>query len=328
MLELWDELLNLHRERQLCADDLEMVKAACPKKHQKSHVIYCLECWDRFLNRMRDRYLNPATREWFTGRRLFLQELDTMFSDGRRDSPDFKILEQRISDEKKEWYRDKVKSMGLHTATRSPTEAKSIQQKLNDPNIAIEVLALELREAISDDALLNETAFDDFLNRLKDAKSPHERNEVYVDVFFQPRHDPQNAAKYQKYIDMVRKGSPINDVVNIMLRDRRAFQGEQDEKQRLQRKLEELKRAKAAHELSLAKKQKARQDKAAAAAAAASDGQYRLPPCSVCSSALDAQNFLACPLCQLLNEQYGPKDEPALYCSQRCHDDGYVCPVL
>lgn len=326
MLEPWDELLNLHKERRLCADDLEIIKTACYKDHGKQHVLQCPECRDRLLNRMRDRYLNSSTKEWFSGRRLFLQELDTMFSKARGGNLDFKTIEQRIHDEKKEWYRDKVKNLGLHAATKSPSQGRLLQHKLNDTSITTEELATELRAAISDDGLSHEVALDDFLNRLKDAKSPQARNEIYVDVFFKPIIDTQGPGKYGKYVDMVRSGIPIMDVMNTMLRDRQSAQSEQDQKQRLQGKLDELKRAKAAHELSLAKKQKARQDRAtAAAAAAASDDQSQLPPCTACSKALDAQDFLACPLCHILSEQYKVENKPVLYCSQKCHDEDYVC---
>lgn len=327
MLEPWDELLNLHKERQLCADDLEIIKTACFKDHGKQHITQCLECRDRLLNRMRDRYLNSSTKEWFSGRRLFLQELDTMFSKARGGSLDFKTIEQRINDEKKEWYRDKVKNIGLHAATKSPSEGRFLQHKLNDSSITIAELATELRGVISGDAFPNEAALDDFLVRLKDARSSQARNEIYVDIFFKPGIDAQDPGEYGKYVDMVRNETPIPDVVHAMLRDRQSAQSEQDQKQKLQGKLDELKRAKAAHELSLAKKQKARQDRATAAAAAASDDQSQLPPCTVCSKALDEQNFLACPLCQIFNEQYELRNEYVLYCSQKCHDDDYVCSI-
>ncbi|RYP77782.1 hypothetical protein DL771_000879 [Monosporascus sp. 5C6A] len=250
------------------------------------------------------------------------QDLDTMFSKARGGSLDFKTIEQRIHDEKKEWYRDKVRNMGLHSATKSPSEAKLLQQKLDDRDIPTEELASELRGAISDDALPDEAAFDNSLNRLKDAETTQARNDIYIDTLFQPSRDPEKAATYQRYMEMIRGGVAIQYVVDVMLRDRRWAQNNEEQKQRLQRKLEELKRAKAAHELSLAKKQKARQDKAAAAAA--SNSRFDLPPCSVCSKALDAQDFLACPLCHLLEEQYGLGNGPVLYCSETCHEDDYV----
>ncbi|KAK7750458.1 hypothetical protein SLS62_007648 [Diatrype stigma] len=328
MLEPWDELLNLQRERQLCADDLEIIKTACARDHGKKHVIQCPECWDRLLNRMRDRYLNSSAKEWFSGRRLFLQELDTMFSKARGGSLDFKTIEQRINDEKQEWYRDKVKNIGLLSAAKSTPEARRLQQTLNDSNLTIDELASELRGSISDNAPWNEAALESFLDRLKDAKTLQARNDIYVNAFFHSSNGAHGAGQYEKYTAMVRNGTPIPEVVNAMLRDRRSAQSEQDQKQRLQAKLDELKRAKAAHELSLAKKHKARQDRATAAAAAASEEQSQLAPCTVCLKTLNAQDFLACPLCQLLNEQYEQAHEPVVYCSQKCHDSDYVRSIL
>ena len=323
MLEPWDELLNLRREHESCVAELESIKTACSRGHGKPHVAQCTECWNLYLNRMRDRYLNSARKEWFTGRRQFLQELDMMFSKARGRAVDFETIEQRIYHEKEEWYRDRVRTIGLPAAARSPSEARLLQQKLADgAELPAEELATQLRGIITDDAPPDQAALDRFLGRLRDARSPQARGDAYVDALFRPEQDPQASGAYRKYVEMIRGGTPIADVVGAMLRDRQAAQDERKRRQGLQQKLEELKRAKAAHELSLAKKQKARQDRAAAAE---SDARRDLPPCSACSGRLDEQDFLACPLCQLLHEQYGLEYGPALYCSRQCHDDDYVC---
>ncbi|KAI1501668.1 hypothetical protein F5X99DRAFT_195895 [Biscogniauxia marginata] len=321
MLEPWDEVLALQKERLLCAEDVQAIKASCVKEHETKHAIECAECWTRLLNRMRDRYLNSATKEWFSGRRTFLQELDTMFSQLRARELDFKAIEQRIIDEKKEWYRDKVRNLGLHSATKSPAEASALQRKLNDRTLTADQLASDLRETFSDGAIQSVEAFNTFIDQLKTARSSKARNDAYIDIFFQPTYDPAGTARSQKYIDMVTNGVPIVDAINAMLHDHQSAKGDQDQKQQLQKQLEELRRAKAAHELSKAKKDKAQQDKAKATAS--SNSQYNLVPCSVCAKDADAQNFLACPLCQILAEHYGLQSETTLFCSQNCHDEGY-----
>ncbi|KAI1079642.1 hypothetical protein F5B20DRAFT_570896 [Whalleya microplaca] len=325
MLEPWDEVLALQKERQLCADDVQNIKASCANEHGKRHPVECSECWTRLINRMRDRYLNSATKEWFSGRRPFLLELDTLFSKAHSLEVDFETIEQRILDEKKEWYRDKLRNLGLQNATNSPSEARILQQRINDRSITTDELASQLREAFSDSAVQNEEAFNGFLERLRLANSPKARYDAYIDIFFQPDHDATTAAKSQKYIEMVRNGVPIADAMNAMLRDRQSAKGDQDQKQRLQKKHEELKRAKAAHELDKAKRDQARQDKARAAAeAAAAQAQHHLPPCVVCSKSPDPQHFIICPLCQILSDHYGLKDEqPTIYCSSECQDEGY-----
>ena len=343
MLEPWDELLNLRLEHESCVAELETIKTTCARNHGKQHVAHCTECWNLYLNRMRDRYLHSGRMEWFTGRRQFLQELDMMFSKARGRALDFETIEQRIYDEKEDWYRDRARTLGLPAAARSPSEARLLHRKLADAaDLPAAELAVQLRGLLTDDAPPDQPALDRFLAQLRDARSsPQARAEAYVEAFFRPpaQEEPQGAGAgedaYKKYVEMIRGGSPIADVVGAMLRDRQAAQDERKRRQGLQQKLEELRRAKAAHELSLSKKQKARQDRAAkaaeaaaAAAAASPDARREVPPCSACSGRLDEQDFLACPLCQLLRERYGLDCDLALYCSRQCHDDDYVCAPI
>ncbi|KAI1417143.1 hypothetical protein F5Y13DRAFT_152078 [Hypoxylon sp. FL1857] len=325
MLEPWDEEIALQKERQLCADDVQTIKVSCVKDHGKKHPIECPDCWTRLLNRIRDRYLNSASREWFSGRRPFLLELDTMFSKAHTFEIDLKTIEQRIFDEKKEWYRDKVKNLGLQHAAKSPSEERTLQQRINDRSIPADQLASELREAFSDGAVQNQEALNGFIERLKLAQSSQARNDAYVDIFFQPSHDPSGAARSQKYIDMIRNGGPIAEAISAMIRDRHSAKGDQEQKQALHKKLEELKRAKAAHELDKARRDKARQDRARAAAPTIN--QHDLPPCSVCSKTPDVQDFIICPLCQILSAYYGLRIEPVIFCSQECEDQRYESHV-
>ncbi|KAI1212836.1 uncharacterized protein F4807DRAFT_352351 [Annulohypoxylon truncatum] len=321
MLEPWDEVIALQKERQLCADDVQAIKASCIRDHNKKHPLECPDCWTRLLNRIRDRYLNSASKEWFSGRRPFLLELDTMFSKAHNSEVDLKTIEQRILEEKKEWYRDKLKNLGLQHATKTPSEERTLQQRIGDRSVTVEQLASELRGAFSDGAVQNKQAFNGFIDRLRLANSPQARNEAYIDIFFQPGHDTSGAARSQKYIDMIRTGTPIADAIGAMIRDRHSAKGEQDQKQALHRKLEELKRAKAAHELDKARRDKARQDRARAVAP--SSGQQNLPSCAVCSKIPDAQDFIICPLCQVLSDCYDLRIEPTLFCSQECEDERY-----
>ncbi|KAI0476115.1 hypothetical protein GGR56DRAFT_641267 [Xylariaceae sp. FL0804] len=320
MLEPWDEVLTLQRERQRCAEDVKTIKASCAREHGKKHVMECAECWARLINRMRDRYLNSASKEWFSGRRAFLQDLDVMFSRAHQRGVTFKAIEQRIFEEKKEWYRDRIRNLGLHSAVGSPAEARALQQRLNDRSITTDQLASELRDTFSDGAVQNEEALNGFVERLKLARSPKARADAYIDIFFQPNHDPVGAAKCQKYIDMVANGIPIADALNAMLRDRQTAKGDHEQRQKLINKLEELKRAKAAHELGRVKKDQQREERARAAAL--SDDAPEMPLCSVCSRE-KPRNALVCPLCQVLAEHYKARDQATIYCSPECQEKDY-----
>ncbi|KAI0020616.1 hypothetical protein F4780DRAFT_779301 [Xylariomycetidae sp. FL0641] len=321
MVEPWDEVVTLQRERQLLASAVQAIKTACERDHGKAHVSQCPECWMRIVNRMRDRYLHSASKEWFTGRRAFLQDLDTLFSKAHAREIDFKTIEQRISDEKKEWYRDKVRTLGLHHAAKTPAEARALQQKLNDRTLTADQLATELRSTFGDGAVDNSTTFAAFLERLKAAQSPKARADAYLDVFFRASHDPAGADKGKKYTDMVANGTSMADAINTMLRDRQAAKANQEELQALRKKLEELKRAKTAHELNKAKRDHAKQEKAKAAAAAAAAEQGDLPPCFVCSKATDPDDFYHCPACRIY-AVHGVIKEPVVFCSRECNTRG------
>ncbi|KAI1325676.1 hypothetical protein F5Y16DRAFT_256937 [Xylariaceae sp. FL0255] len=321
MLEPSDELLVQRKERLSCAQDIQGIQESCIREHGKAHTIECAECWTRLLNRMRDRYLLSADKEWFSGRRAFLQELDSLFAQACRHEVDIKAIEQRIVDEKREWYRDKVKIIGLQAITK--TQTRAVQQKINDRTISIEQLATDLRECLGENANLHEGEFSTFLEQLKAAQSPSAKADAYIDILYRPGRDPVATAKSQKYIDMIADGKPVAEVIALMNRDRQSTKGDMDQKQRLQKKLEELRRAKAAHELAKAKSHQTRQDKVAQAAAQTQQRTLGLPSCANCRGFVDQQRFKSCKLCLVLAEKFKVLDEPVVYCSKKCFDEGY-----
>ena len=326
MLEPWDELETLQKGRRdtlVCARDLESIRDSCIREHGKNHVVECPECWTRLINRLRDRYLNSAIKEWFSGRRAFLQELDDLFSKARQKEVNFKTIEDRIVNEKQEWFRDKVCNLSLHPATKSPSEARTLQMKLNDRDIPTSQLVSDLRESLATNI---DDVFTTFLNSVKTAQSPSSRAHAYIDALFQPDRDPIGASRSRKYIDMIRDGKPAAEVINAVLRDRQSAKGDSEQKQLLQKKLEELRRAKAAHELDKNKRDQLRQEKPRAAVGNG-NGVDTQAPCSVCDTTIDAQKFLACALCQLLSDHYKVLDRPTLFCSDTCHEKDHVSSI-
>ncbi|KAK9417399.1 hypothetical protein SUNI508_08759 [Seiridium unicorne] len=318
MGEIWDDVLTTQKERDALIQAIDADKELCATEHKKRHPAECPECWPRLINRIRDRYLNSSTREWFSGRRLFLQELDTMFADARDRSVTIDDIDNRIQAEKLDWSREKLKNLGLVSATDSPDTVKTL---LNDKEKPIDQLIPALRTAISKDADDSQKAFQEFTSKMVAATSPEAKVEAYVETFFQTKNDPQGAAKCQKYIDMVRSGTSMSDVVALMIRERQAQGIKKQEKQFFLRRKDELTRAKAANEAAKAKKAKAKQDRIRAAAAAAQE--YDLPPCVNCKKPLDEQSLKYCPICVTLSEVYGFSDiAPTYFCSDNCWEDG------
>ncbi|GAW26975.1 hypothetical protein SAMD00023353_6000220 [Rosellinia necatrix] len=323
MLDPWDELETLQKGRRdtlACARDLENIKDSCIREHGKTHVVECSECWARLINRLRDRYLNSAIKEWFSGRRAFLQELDDLFTKARQHEADLKTIEQRIADEKKEWFRDKVRNLGLHSATRSSVESRTLQQKLNDRDIPTDKLLSELRECLGADPELREEVYSAFSKQVRVAQAPTARIQAYKDVVFQAERDPVGAARSQKYIDLIEDRKPVAEVISAMVRDRQSAKGDLDQKQTLQKKLEELRRARTAHEVSKNKRDQMRQDKARAAMG---DAAETLSSCTVCDKPVNMGAVLACPLCHLLNAHFEVLEKPTLFCSEICLEENY-----
>ncbi|KAI1813425.1 hypothetical protein GGS20DRAFT_479987 [Poronia punctata] len=329
MLDPYEELETLRKGRLASYTGMREVsntKDTCKREHGKNHPVECLECWTVLIDHLRDRYLNSAIKEWFSGRRAFLQELDDLFAKARQREVDFKTIEQRIADEKKEWFRDKVRNLGLQLAAKSPTEARVIQQKVNDREISPDQLLSEIGECLGMDKKMYDALYESFLEQVKPNQTPTGRSQAYIDALFQPLRDPANAAKAQKYIDMIANGKHVGEVIAAMARDRQSSKGDAEQKQRLQKKLEELRRAKAAHELAKMKRDQARQAKAREAAAQ-NKNNNDLPPCSVCDKAVDPHTFIACSLCQILAEGYKMQPKPTLFCSETCRDEGHESHV-
>lgn len=327
MAEPWDHVVALQRDRQLCADDLASIKSACVKDHSKIHVSLCSDCWPRVLDRIRDRYQKYAvsnSKDTYLRRQHLLQDLDHILAKARTHPPKdlsfLKQLEQRIQDEKKAWSRDKVKSLDLQPTAKSTLEVRAFQQKLVDDSVSDAEIVAQLNVVLGHDP---ELPLGPFLRRVKDSKSTQDRFNLYVQTFFPPPSDSIAAGKLRKYADSVRSGVPVSEVLTTMLRDVQAARGNREERKKLEQNLQELTRAKAAHAADVARKQKARQDKIAAASLA-SRAIPNLPPCSVCSKALNPHDFRACPMCQVLSELYGLGDDIILYCSDRCQDRNFV----
>ncbi|ETS84923.1 hypothetical protein PFICI_02948 [Pestalotiopsis fici W106-1] len=320
MGEIWDDILSSNKEQEALAKAVEADKDRCITEHKLRHPHLCPECWPRVINRMRDRYLNSSTKEWFSGRRVFLQELDTMFAQAREKKATLDAIEQRIQAEKVDWVRDKLKSLGLASATDRPDTIKAL---LNGQEKPVPQLISELRTVFTNDKMDSEKLFEDFMARVSAATSPEAKIEIYVETLFQTKHDPEGAAKSQKYIDLVRNGTSVSEVITLMARDRQS-QGDMKEQQQFYEKRKvELTRAKVANDAAKAKKAKVKQDKLKAAAAAAQE--YDLPPCAKCEGVLDTQSLEFCPLCVTLNELYEiPECSSTYFCSDECWQSGIL----
>ncbi|KAH7037635.1 uncharacterized protein B0I36DRAFT_380798 [Microdochium trichocladiopsis] len=333
LAEPWKEVIALQKDQARCATDVAAIKQACAKDHDKAHALECAECWPKLVNRLRDLYLKPSSPEWFSGRGAFLQELDGLLTKAQstqNQAPDFSPIDQRIRKEKEEWFRDKAAGLGLSSAIESPAEARDLQSKLSDRETPIEQLVAELRSVFSPEQpdQSNEKIFKEFLGRIEAASTPGEQAGVYTDAVFHTETNGAETSKAEKYVKLIRGGTPTGEVLETLLRDRQASRVEQEERRRLRKQLEELRRAKAAHQLAQSRRDKVRQEKVRAAAAAAASAALveqaqELPPCAACSKPIDPQGFEACPVCQVLKAHESRDVKLVVWCSEQCRAQGF-----
>ncbi|KXJ94207.1 hypothetical protein Micbo1qcDRAFT_159252, partial [Microdochium bolleyi] len=253
LAEPWTEVVALQRDRARCATDLTAIKQACARDHDKDHALECAQCWPKLVGRLRDLYLNPSSPQWFSGRRDFLQELDGLFTKAQCEqnaAPDFKPIDHHVRKENEEWFRDKAANLGLLKATQSQSEARELQSKLSDRELPVEQLVSELRSAFpaARSDVSNEAFFRQFLERIEAAPTPKEQADVYSKAVFNAGENTAESAEADKYVKLINGGTHPSQVLETLLRDRESSQGQQDERRRLRKQLEELRRAKAAYQ--------------------------------------------------------------------------------
>lgn len=319
MAEVWDQLGALQNKRQACMDDAQQIRLSCSQDHGKETLVECEECYGRLIGGLRDRYMDSSGNEWFTGRGEFLQELEALFSAAEKYEIDPRDIETRTQEEKRKWYRENVGNTANRLIVDDTTSRDDILDKLHEQNLALEGLVSEVGNVMGRVAS-PPSDVGNLLQRMIAAKEPEDRLEVYKEAFFLDGEGQTVQEGAQTYLDMLKNGTSMEQVVLRILEDRQASTGARLQKEKHVRRLDELRRGRTAHELQKTKKTKNRERFVESRVA---KELYDLPPCAVCSTTPDTGDFLSCCLCQVLTG-LGVQDKPTVYCSNVCHAKGHV----
>ncbi|KAI3398587.1 hypothetical protein diail_8935 [Diaporthe ilicicola] len=259
MGEAWDELAAFRARRGECAEEVAKLKSKCAQEHpQHKHVLECRECYPQIINRMRSWYLDTTNQEWFCGREVFLGELKALFAAALDHAVGLEEIDARIDAERRKWYQEQIKS--------SPSIRKSLEELTDHKEVLAKVGSgapfedlLEAMEVALESASSREDAKKS-LDRLIVANSPEERYQLYKETFFQSSSDEHVSEKTQLYADRLQTGATMDEIVNKISLDRRSSIGASDQKERNRKRIDELRRARAAHELQKSKKASGRKD--------------------------------------------------------------------
>lgn len=325
MGEAWDDLAVSRAHRAQCADDVAQITSSCARDHpQHKHVLECRECYGKVIDRMRRRYLDltdhASQPEWFSGRDALLKDLEDLFVATREYRSDLKEIDARLDEEKRRWYRQRARA--------SPSIRKSLEDFLNERDVfagvgmvdvAFEDSMAEVRDALRRSNVLNGEATTDgaerALERLIGAKLPEEREKVYKEIFFQGKPDEEITGRTRMYLERFQGGATMEEIITKIVVDRRSSIGALEQKERHRQRVEELRRARAAHELQKSKKASGRKD--TNQRPQPPDEMYDQPPCHACGGELDLRDYFACPLCQVLVD-HGVRTKSIVFCSAAC----------
>ncbi|KAK0628173.1 hypothetical protein B0T17DRAFT_522011 [Bombardia bombarda] len=313
--------LAVRKDKQL-ADEVARIVQKCAVDHGEKRVIECPECFEKLLEAARSRYLNSEDQEWFSSRRAFLQELDTMFADAKEYQLDPRTIDHRIQEERSRWYAENVRGSLLRLMVEDPIGREAVFEKLEEPPAELASLARDIANILSK-GLSPEADAVGLPDRLATAKDPAAQLVVLREGFFSRggagSGDQAVPADHQKYLDMLSHRLSMEQVVDRILEERQTAIGAREQTERLKRRLDELKRARAAHELQ--KTRKAR-NRASFAEQRVPDELYRLPPCTVCGDMPSTGDFFCCPICAIL-VAHEVQQKPTVYCSPECEEKGH-----
>ncbi|KAF6810026.1 hypothetical protein CSOJ01_06549 [Colletotrichum sojae] len=292
-------LQEKRRRQQKAAESVVNIKNKCALDHGKNHVAHCKECYGEVVDTIRSRYAD-SPNEWFSSNAAFLKSLDGLFAKLKDFNQDLKTIQARIDKEKAKCYRETLPKTAAGRAAAASMGKTNFQAALEDEEKPVAALIEDVRRAVGrgvEDAPSSEelaTKFDELV--------VEKETDVLIDVFFRDPKTGEILASCSKYVEKLRSGVSIEDVMAAIDADRpgRTQAAAQMDKHR--RTLNELKRAQAAHEQDKLLKAQKRQQ-ASPQPPRVTKEQYDLPPCHVCSGKVSTEGSIsACPFCVVFAE--------------------------
>ena len=311
------------------AEEALQIRQRCSAEHGgKASLVECPDCFGTLLDAARARYLSSPDQEWFSARRTFLDELDAMFVDAKEYQLDPSAIEERMREERCQWFAENVRTSLLRFMVEDPATREAVFDKLVDiPAQQLQSrkfvdLAADVVNILGQSPLLaRETGLDGVAERLLDAEGPEARIEVLKEAFFTSVNGADATAvpeEHQKYLEMLRSGSSMEQVADRILGERQAAVTSREQNEKLTKRLYELKRARAAHELVKSKRESKRAR--LAEQVEVPDDLYEIPPCLKCNKVPDSRDFICCPICTILVSHKVQDIKPVVYCCAE-HDE-------
>ncbi|KAK3500910.1 hypothetical protein B0T13DRAFT_234703 [Neurospora crassa] len=316
-------------------------------------LVTCPDCYRKALDLVRARYHQSraaAAGEWCTTRRSFLRDIDTMLAGAKEYQVDPRTIDDRVQAERDSWYLEVVQSslmrllrtvIGKMDDAVLPEDADPAAAAAKD-HIAerIEELQQALQVARSHQNVLRLAEdIDKLLQGGKDENgdatmtgmdtgfppefaAPETSDEDRVEIMrksfcttvAQGGDEKNLQGSQKKYFDMFKNGTPLGQVIDRILDDRKEATGAHVKIGQVKKRLEDLKRARAAYELQKTKKASISEHKVP-------EELYNLPACHNCGQMPKTRDFLSCPLCMVL-VQKGVRERQTVWCSPGCNTEG------
>ncbi|KAJ0291918.1 hypothetical protein Brms1b_003003 [Colletotrichum noveboracense] len=310
-------LQDKRRRDKEAVESAESIKSKCADQHGKAHVAHCKDCYGEVVQTMRSRYLDSKD-EWFSNNAAFLNDLDNLFAKLKDFTADLKAIEGRIDKEKAKQYRETLPRTAAGRTAEGAMSRANFQAALEDEEKPTATLVEDVRRAVNrgvDDA----PKLEDLASKFDNLPSEKE-NDVLIDVFFRDPKTGEVPPSCTKYVEKLRSGSDIEEVMAQIEADRPARSQASGNMDRHKRTLNELKRAQAAHEQDKILKAQKRQQPPPQGPQVNKE-LYDLPPCHVCSGKVLPEDVLACPLCLIFAELSLTKR--TVFDSEKCYEEGY-----
>ncbi|KAK4125050.1 hypothetical protein N657DRAFT_670887 [Parathielavia appendiculata] len=271
-------------------------------------------------------------QEWFTSRRAFLSEFDSLIDSAKEYQIPPQTIDDRVREERSRWYAERVRGSLLRLMVEDPSGREEVFEKLEDlsiPNAGGDPigLAMEIAQFLSKGPLGSSAAEQgvakDLPERLATANTDAGKAEALKEEFFKAD-DGTVPEDHQKYLDMLLyQGSSMEQVVDRILEERQAATGARDQTNKLNQRLDELRRARAAHE---AQKTRKAQRRESLAQQKVPDELYELPACAVCGNTTNPGDFFCCSICTILASS-GVQEKQTVFCSETCDKEGHPAHI-
>ncbi|KAK1573808.1 uncharacterized protein LY79DRAFT_593696 [Colletotrichum navitas] len=310
-------LQTKRRKQRQAAESVEKLKTKCSQEHGKAHVAHCKDCYGDVVETMRNRYIGSKD-EWFSGNKALLNDLDSLFAKVKDFKEDLKAIEARIDKEKQRHYRESLPKSAAGRVAEAAISRAVFQAALEDEEKPTSSLIEDVERAVSkgvDDAPSLEELAPMFDGLVLDKEA-----DVLIDVFFRDPGTGEVPASCKKYVEKLRSGVSIEDVMSAIAADSSARSQASASMDRHKRTLNELKRAQAAHEQDKLLKAQKRQQPPPQGPRVNKE-LYDLPPCLACSGKVSPDEVVACPLCLVFAELSLTKR--TVFDSEKCYEEAY-----